>query len=442
MWLKFACLIAPISLAFEIEVKSKIFAIEAILPFLAFVTYYSRKQFHLNKQSKIIIGVCIIYLFTQILSDTINGTSQEQYARGWGRITIFLINFISIYIIVGNSRSCLLFFAVGVAIGRIWATSQGLDAETLPWKIGLAKPIALIIIVSCIALAVPAKAKNPLVAAVLFALGLFDITMDFRSHGLVLIGTAVLLLMSTHISTRSNGPRATRKSAYAAISLAGLIAGFLAFEFYSYAARSGWLSERATQKFETQVERSDASVLVAGRSEILVYFQAIYDGFILGHGSWPRNSHYAEKLASERYELGLLSSQTTLNDDSIPIHSHIFGSWIEAGFVGGLFWAFIIALILKSLLRSSAGKSDMRPLYIYGALLLLWDIFFSPFSGFRRFETAFLIVIVLRSLLQRQGSLSLSKRWLSSSMRNRRQRRRQRLSRPGQLHGKPASRAA
>ena len=442
MWLKLACLLAPISLAFEFEITSKVFAIEIILPLLAFFAYFTRKSLDQSKQFKAIIGFCAAYLFVQITSDTINGTSPEQYLRGWARITIFLINFISIYVLIGNRRSCLLLFAFGVALGRIWTALEGFDAETLPWKIGLAKPIALIIIVSCIVLTVPPKAKTPLVAAVLFALGLFDITMDFRSHGLVLIGTAVLLLIPTYFSTRAHHRRAPRRNAYVAISLGGLVAGFLAYEFYSHAAHSGWLSERATRKYEMQVEQSDTSVLVAGRSEILVYFEAIYDGIFLGHGSWPRNALYAEKLASQRYELGLSGSRTTSNDNAIPIHSHIFGSWIEAGFVGGLFWIFMIILILQSLLRSSVGHSPMRPLYFYGALLLLWDIFFSPFSGFRRFETAFLLVIVLRALLQRQVPLKLPKWRLTSSLRTRRRKRRRRSTSPGQPQGRPAGHIA
>lgn len=442
MWLKFACLLAPISLAFELEITSKIFAVEIILPLLAFLAYFTRKSLPISKQFRITIFFCAIYLFFQIFSDVINNTSQEQYIRGWARIAIFLINLISIYIIIGNSRSCLLFFAVGVGIGRFWAALEGFDAETLPWKIGLAKPIALMVIVSCIVLSVSAKGKNSLVAMVLFALGLFDITMDFRSHGLVLIGTAVLLLIPTYFSTRANRPRTAHRNAYIAVSLGGLVASFLAFEFYSYAAHSGWLSERATRKFQMQVEASDTSILVAGRSEVLVYFEAIYDGIFLGHGSWPRNALYAEKLASERYELGLSGSRAVSKDNSIPIHSHIFGSWIEAGFVGGLFWIFVITLIFQSVLRSSVGESHVRPLYLYAALLLLWDIFFSPFSGFRRFETAFLLVIVLRSLLQRQASLNLSRWRFSSSLRKRRHRKRRRPRLPGQPHGRPAGRLA
>jgi len=440
MWLKFTCLLAPISLAFELEITSKIFAIEIILPVLAFLAYCARKSFHIIKQFRIIVYFGAIYLFMQIFSDVINDTPQEQYIRGWARIAIFLTNFISIYVLIGNSRSCLLFFAIGVAIGRFWVASQGFDAETLPWKIGLAKPMALLIIVSCIVLTASPKVKLPLVAAVLFALGLFDITKDFRSHGLVLIGTAVLLLIPAYLSTRSNRRRTNHKNAYIIVSLGGLVASFLAFEFYSYAAHSGWLSERAAQKFETQVERSDASILIAGRSEILVYFEAIYDGLILGHGSWPKNALYADRLALERYELGLSGSPAQSSDESIPIHSHIFGSWIEAGFIGGFFWIFIITLILHSLLRSSIGSSHLRPLYFYGALLLLWDLFFSPFSGFRRFETAFLMVIVLRSLLQRQVPLKLTKWRFSSSARNRRRRKRRRSRNPGQPHGRPAGR--
>ncbi|MEM9360954.1 MAG: hypothetical protein AAGB04_32705 [Pseudomonadota bacterium] len=212
------------------------------------------------------------------------------------------------------------------------------------------------------------------------------------------------------------------------MSITGLMAALAAYHIYVFAANSGWLSENANRKFETQVRQADVPLIVAGRSEVLVYFEAIFGSIVIGHGSWPRDAYYAEQLATARVEKGLSNNLAASADNSIPIHSHIFGSWIEAGILGGLFWLNVVFLIVKSLLKSSAGASPMRPLYLYGAALLLWDIFFSPFSGFRRLETAFLIVVVLRSLLQRRQAVRARTR------RFRRRRKRQRKLSADEIH--------
>lgn len=423
MLLNAVCFFAPLSIALQIDVGSQIFAAELLLPCIALVVYLTSKSCDVSRHATILVQLALAYFVAQILSDVWNQSSYEQYSRGWARILLFSLNVVSIYIVIGNKRSKLLIFCIGFALGRIWITYYGFEGDGIPWKIGLAKPVALLAIVFWILMPGIKGANIYMAAIIIFVLGVFDIAMDFRSHGAVLIAVAVLLMSSAIVRTRFNGSWSGGIKPIIGMFGAGLIAALVAFQVYVYAAESGWLTENASQKYKTQVQNTDAPLLVAGRSEMLVYFEAIIDSIFIGHGSWPRNLHYAERLAAERYERQLSRHAGGVVDDSIPLHSHIFGSWIEAGIAGGMFWLSLIVMILKSLCRSFVGKSHMRPLYLYGAILLLWDILFSPFSGFRRLETALLIVIVLRSLLQRQ---SLQKVPARSQGRKRRRRHRRR----------------
>lgn len=402
MFQRAVCFLAPISLALPIDVGSRVFAAEILLPILAAFVFLKSKRWEGQRQLTVIVQLGLVYLFAQISSDIWNGSSYEQYSRGWARIFLFIVNLLSIYIIVGNRRSNLILFALGFAAGRIWITFSVMEGDAIPWKIGFAKPVALIFIVTCLVFPLIHNRNKILLPIMLLILGMYDIVMDFRSHGFVLVGVASLLVASIFLHQRFKRRHIVGRHPIIGVAAAGLLAASLAFQFYMYAAKSGWLSEAATNKFETQVEQTDAPILLAGRSEILVYFEVIFNSIILGHGSWPEDKYYADKLAAERYELGLSNSPIQTRDNAIPLHSHFFGSWIEAGIFGGLFWAYILLLISKSLIRSTVGRSHMRPLYFYAALLLFWDVFFSPFSGFRRLETAFLVVAVLRSLLQRQ----------------------------------------
>ena len=403
---RIACFLVPISLAVPIDVGSRIFAAEILLPLIATVTFFTTRQKKQQRQFQVIFLIGLMYLAAQVSSDIWNESTYDQYSRGWARIFIFIVNLISIYILIGNRRSNILLFALGFALGRIIVTLYLMEGDVVPWKIGLAKPFALLVIV--ILIGIPWLRKRGVLALciVLVALGLNDIVMDFRSHGFILVTAAGLLFTSIFLRSRIRRRNVVAQRSVIAVSLAGLMAVSLSFQFYVYAAKYGWLSEAATAKYEIQVVEADAPLLVAGRSEVLVYFEAIIDSFVLGHGSWPENRYYADKLAAERFEKGLSQSSQQARDAAIPIHSHLFGSWIEAGVFGGAFWGYILFLISMSLLRSVVGHSHMRPIYLYAALLLLWDVLFSPFSGFRRLETAFLIIVVLRSLLQRNVALS------------------------------------
>lgn len=435
MLINVVCFLAPLTIAIQIDVGSQLFAAELLLPCVASMIFLKRGGHRFSSHASFLVKLGLAYFAAQVLSDVWNQTTFEQYSRGWARIGLFLINVLSIYVLIDNKRSRLLLFCLGFALGRVWITYTGFDGDAIPWKIGLAKPVALLTIVFCIAMPGLRGVTVYLSAVILLALGIFDIVMDFRSHGAVLIVVAVLL-MSSVVLRKQSGRRGTGGlKPLIGLSVAGLIATAVAFQVYVYAAESGWLTENASRKYEAQVQDADAPLLVAGRSEILVYFEAIFDSIIIGHGSWPRDLYYAERLATERYERGISRSAAGVIDDAIPLHSHIFGSWIEAGLVGGVFWLNIIALIIKSSIKSSVGQSHMRPLYLYAAVLLLWDVLFSPFSGFRRLETAFLIVVVLRSMLQR-GILAKAR------VKRRRKRRRRRLRAGGLDSGEAAAHSA
>ena len=402
MFRKAICLLVPMSIAIEVDVGSRVFAAEIALPFFAAGFLLTQKHWGDTRYLLAIANLGASYLLLQICSDIWNESSFDQYSRGWARILLFLINLASIFIITNHSRNNIILFAIGFSLGRIFITILNLEGDVIPWKIGFAKPVAILLILSLILLTKHTDWKETIIGVMLVALGLFDITMDFRSHGFVLICTAIFIMTPVVLRFCFYKHQSPSIPPAFCIIIASAISIFGTYLFYSYAANVGWLSEAATKKFEAQVESTDVPILVAGRSEVLVYFEAVSDSPLLGHGSWPTDAYYAEKLARERFQHGLSSRQIVPTEDSIPMHSHVFGSWIEAGIVGGIFWAYIISLIVRSILASTLGVSPMRPLYLYATLLLCWDVLFSPFSGFRRLETAFLIVVMLRSLHQRR----------------------------------------
>ena len=400
MLVKLLCFLAPMMVGIEFDLAGGLFAAEIVLPICACTQILFKKNSGNDKYFQITIIIGIVYLFGLFVSDIWNQSSYDQYSRGWARVVVFLINFSSIYILVDNHRSRLLLFAAGLAAGRIWLSLDTFDGEVIAWKLGLAKPITLLLFIALVIIPFLNGPRNFLSPILLILVGFANIVADFRSLGGVLIVVGALMGFSALTRSVKKGGKGNRASPALALTVVAFFSVTAAYYFYSYAADNDWLSERGKDKFETQVEQSDAPLLIAGRNELLVSLEAIMDAPILGHGSWPDDPYYAEKLASLRYDYGF-SNAASSTSDLIPTHSHLFGGWVEAGLAGGGFWTLILFLVGRALSRSIQGHSHMRPLYIYCSVLLIWDILFSPFAGFRRVESAFLIIVVLRALLQR-----------------------------------------
>jgi hypothetical protein len=176
--------------------------------------------------------------------------------------------------------------------------------------------------------------------------------------------------------------------------LAVLVVGTL--ELYDAAASSGLLGSDAQAKYIQQ--SGTLGVLVGGRPEILVTTQAIIDSPVLGHGSWASDFTYAEllsdRLSSFGYEVGAAPSDTAL----IPAHSYLMGSWVWAGFLGGLFWLVVVGLAIWMLANLYSFRTNLAPLLVFSTMLLLWNIAFSPYGFSGRITAAYGVTLCLLGL--------------------------------------------
>lgn len=398
------CFLAPLTVAVELDLAGGVFLAEIVLPCTALFFLIRKKFTEADKAIFNIAKLATLYFFGLIFSDIWNDSDFDQYSRGWARLVVFLVNLIAIYILVDNKRHRLIAVTLGFAVGRILLVVANLDELSLIWKMGFSKPAALITVLICVALLSYRRSLGIISPGLLFLLGIYNLAMDFRSLAAVLIATTILLVASdlrVGLRYRLRAPG----QVLPIIGACGLLTAGLTYGIYVYAAKTGWLAEAATNKFQTQAEETDLPLLIAGRSEILVSLEAILDAPLIGHGSWPEDRYYADKIALKRYQHRLSGSVPLPKSDLIPTHSHLIGGWVEAGLAGGAFWIVVLYVVGLTLARSLLGHSPMRPLYIYCSLLLVWDVLFSPFSGFRRLETAYLLIVVLRASLQRSTLL-------------------------------------
>jgi len=171
----------------------------------------------------------------------------------------------------------------------------------------------------------------------------------------------------------------------AAAGVAAAVWGISAI--YVGGAQRGWFGEEALQKYEIQ-SSGDAGILLGGRNEFLAAGSAIRDSPVIGHGSWAKDPKYKAILYDRLAELGYRRMGPELESDVIPSHSYVFGAWVESGIVGAVFWCWVLWVTASALLRAS-GREPLFPFFAFIALLLIWNLLFSPYGAGERFTATY-----------------------------------------------------
>lgn len=362
-----------------------------------------------------LIGLLLVWLLAQIGTDLIRGSAFHDYARGWAMIGFTLINFCSLYLLLVGKPKRLVLFAAGAGLGQIlgYFVSPSGYALSLPWKFGYGTGVSWLLVLTAVWLAKGRRYSSLWPAAVLLFVALLNLFMGFRSAG------GIAFLAGCYLAAQAlHRRRATRKR----IRLRQLIAlGALAaagawgvLQFYEHAAQAGWLGAEGRQRYERQAT-GEYGLLIGGRSEILVSSLAVLNSPLIGHGSWAKDCRYASLYLELKQGAGY-SPGGAGNRCLIPTHSHLMGAWVQAGLLGAVFWLWVLTLPIRTLARLYTVKERLTPLVSFVAFLLIWDIFFSPFAGERRFMTPFYIVLMM-SYLPGGMTLGIMHRWRLSNLR-------------------------
>ena len=106
--------------------------------------------------------------------------------------------------------------------------------------------------------------------------------------------------------------------------------------------------------------------------------------------------------------LGYKPFQGGKRDDLIPTDSYVFGSWVEAGIVGGIFWIFMLGITVYAV-SNATGTEPLLPLFAFAGLMLTWDTLFSPLGMPTRFVAPFFMAAMI--LLRRFQTEPLEYGW-------------------------------
>lgn len=398
-------LLVPVTQFIQFNMVGRLFMPDVLLACMLPILFYAHGQRLRSGLPMIFILLTFLWLFGQVATDIVRATVFQDYARGWAKIAFTLVNFCALYLLLYGHRRRLILFAIGLAAGGLirYFVIPNMYAEGLPWKFGYGEPTTWFLVLLAAAV-VSHKRLGPFVASgILVGAAALNIFMGFRSLGGICFLAACFLFVQTRWGQRLAGIR-TKPRQVVLIGIVLVIAGVGVFQMYDYTARSGLLGEDAQEKYESQAF-GEYGLLVGGRVEMLVSSRAILDSPFLGRGSWAKDYEYSSLLNELKRQAGYVTGAED-EEGLIPTHSHLLGAWVEAGLLGAVFWAWVLSLPIRVLLRPNSVMNRLTPLMAFFAFLLIWDIFFSPYGAERRFMTPYYAVIMMTCLGAYRGAFS------------------------------------
>jgi hypothetical protein len=216
--------------------------------------------------------------------------------------------------------------------------------------------------------------------------------VDTRATGLVLLLSALMLIII------NNGFRAR----IGHILLGGGLCAIFGYIFYVgyafYTIEYNSQGHNGQQLLRLESLYNPFSLLLQGRSELLVWPRAFAERPLFGWGSWAEDEDGRFTLL----RLALLEVRTpvdsALNDvrNYIPVHSLIGSAFVWSGFLGlvAILWFLRVFLLMGS--RIPLIKSHLLPAVVFLFFQVLWHYFFSPPQHVRlSFPVALASLIVL-----------------------------------------------
>jgi hypothetical protein len=384
-----ACFVIPAVAFLRVEVGGVLYATDlCLLAALPFVVARHRRWLQI-KPVQITVWLGLLWLAAQVLTDVIRQSPMEDYSRGWSKILLTVTHFAAIALLVRQSQRRFILYGTGLVLGGAltFFLTPGEYAEYYPWKFGVGLPITILV---CLLAGVIARQSRIAAVAMITAIGAINVYLGFRSLGAVCAASAIY----SYFQFSPQLPKKRPRKLQAVLAVAGLAAGVWGVSaIYAHGVQRGWFGEEELQKYETQ-SSGDAGVFLGGRNEFLAAASAIRDSPVIGHGSWAKDPKYKAVLYDRMAELGYRNMGPELESDLIPSHSHLFGAWVESGIVGAVFWCWVLWLTGSRLVRAS-GREPLFPFFASIAMLLIWNVLFSPYGADERFTATYFVYAMI-----------------------------------------------
>lgn len=354
-------------------------------------------QWEKTKELRTITIAYLILLATQIFSEVLVSNGFGNSLKGFAITIVSYLHFIFLfYNLTKDKRFILIVILSQIAMKLMFGSSfEERSAEDIlsgEAAVYLKFYIAPLIILIFLSISLLSTKRNLPIIFSLLGVGL--IILGARSGG----GMALIAGMVAYLMEHKN--LIPNKRLLALISVLLLILGYCFYVYYVNMVLSGDItSGNSQQLLVCKNPYNPFELLMAGRSEVWVGWQAFMDRFWFGHGAWAYDSTgYYQKLM---YSLSDSLSELTRDRISfhylIPSHSVVIGCGMMNGIFAFLAIVYIIFYFLK---RGFISLGFCAPRYLlvlaYYEYNLLWNALFSPISHFRQtLPIAFAIILTL-----------------------------------------------
>ncbi|WP_155806056.1 hypothetical protein [Erythrobacter litoralis] len=345
-----------------------------------------------------------LWLAGQVVTDLVRGSRPDDFLRGWAKIVFFAIHIGALWMWLPRRRIYFAVFAIGLGIAAIYTIPP--QFAGYEWKFGYDRALIYITLGSLFLITLPFPRMRFLAPLILLMLSFFLLFQAARSAFGILFIAAVICGAALFFGQFALFRKRLSSGLLAGLFLGGLAVAGGATAIYGTAVESGLLGRDALVKYRDQTS-GEVPLILGGRSESLVAVQAIADSPVLGHGSWARDRRYVELHHAIKVEYGLpVFDAERGKRDLIPTHSYLLGSWVEGGFLGGLFWLWVLTIPFFALYYLLKREEPLLPLIAYCSMALIWSVLFSPFGLSERFFVAFQLCLLLWAV--RAGGRSIT----------------------------------
>lgn len=225
-------------------------------------------------------------------------------------------------------------------------------------------------------------------------LGIVLIVLGSRSSGGIALATGLVTYMFEHRVLTYN-----KKFIVMSLVL-GCMIGYAFYVYYVNRVLYGEItSGNSRQVFLCSNPYNPLELLMAGRSEVWIGWQAFMDNFWFGHGAWAYDStgRYQRMMIALHGELSTFTRSQVSYHFLIPSHSVLIGSGMMNGVFAFLSMGVIVVYFLRKGVLSFIHCDDRYKLVLVNSVIsLFWTAMFSPQSHFRlTMPVAFAIIFVL-----------------------------------------------
>ena len=352
---------------------------------------------------KITIAYVVLFFF-QVLSEYMVGNDLQSVLKGLAVTIVSYFHFMFLTYYLSKQKSLILAIVFSQVIMKL-AFGTTFEDQSFETIVGggaatyLKFYIAPLVILIFLSISIIYNRKSFVI--VFFVLGTLLVVLGARSAGSMVMLTGIVAYMIERKMFIGN-----RKKIFFSLGIIGVL-GYAFYALYISKVLSGDItSGNSWQVLQLKNPYNPLELLVFGRKEVWVGWQAFMDKFWFGHGAWPYDAtgHYQRLMFALTDDLSSLTKERISYHFLIPSHSVLIG----VGMMYGIFAFLSILYILIYFFKRGFFcfvHCERRYLLvlIYFLIDSCWTALLSPFSHFRlSLPLTFAIIFVLYSTAQRK----------------------------------------